>query len=121
MYPYSNYCLSESRLDRKNMKYKFLLRYTILLLCLAFVIERSLQCFKRFVKKPQAVEIKMTDGTNDILPHFTSVFTDGNRTKLFLTFLKILHRDPFLLHCCTFKVTFATAQQPSKPPPIFVL
>ena len=71
MYPYSNYCLSESGLDRKNMKYKFLLRYTILLLCLAFVIERSVQCFKRFVKKPQAVEIKMTDGTNDILPHFT--------------------------------------------------
>ena len=63
--------LSDFVVDSMNMKYKFILRYTILLLCLAFVIERSVQCFKRFFKKPQAVEIKMTDGTNDILPHFT--------------------------------------------------
>ena len=52
------------------MKFKIIFKYTFKLLCLAFVIERSTQCFIRFSEKPQAVEIKMSDGLNEILPHF---------------------------------------------------
>ena len=52
------------------MKFKTIFKYTFKLLCLAFVIERSTQCFIRFFEKPQAVEIKMSDGLNEILPHF---------------------------------------------------
>ena len=53
------------------MKLKFILKYTVLLLSLIFVVERSVQCFKRFLAEPQAVEIKMSDGTNELMPHFT--------------------------------------------------
>ena len=52
------------------MKFKIIFKYTFKLLCLVFVIERSTQCFIRFSEKPQAVEIKMSDGLNEILPHF---------------------------------------------------
>ena len=52
------------------MKLKFILKYTVLLLSLIFVVERSVQCFKRFLAEPQAVEIKMSDGTNELIPHF---------------------------------------------------
>ena len=41
------------------------------ILCLLFVVERSMRCSARFYKKPQAVEIKISDGSDEILPHFT--------------------------------------------------
>ena len=42
-----------------------------MLFCLAIVVERSAQCFKRFCEKPQGVEMKMSDGSYEISPHFT--------------------------------------------------
>ena len=30
-----------------------------------------MRCSARFYKKPQAVEIKISDGSDEILPHFT--------------------------------------------------
>ena len=53
------------------MKYRVILKVTIFILCLTFVVERSVHCFTRFFKGPQAVEIKMCDGVEEILPHFT--------------------------------------------------
>ena len=53
------------------MKAKFILKYTFLLLSLIFVVDRSVHCFNRFLAEPQAIEIKMSDGTNEIMPHFT--------------------------------------------------
>ena len=47
-----------------------------MLLCLAFVVERSTQCFKRFCEKPRGVDMKMSDGTDEILPHFTLCAAD---------------------------------------------
>ena len=41
------------------------------LLSLIFVVDRSVHCFNRFLAEPQAIEIKMSDGTNEIMPHFT--------------------------------------------------
>lgn len=53
------------------MKYKLILKYTVLLLCVTFVLERSVECFVRFFKKSQALQTKMSDGANEIMPHFT--------------------------------------------------
>ena len=53
------------------MKYKLILKYTILILCLTFVVERSVQCFIRFLERPQALKTKMSDGANEMIPHFT--------------------------------------------------
>ena len=53
------------------MKYKLILKYTVLLLCVTFVLERSVECFIRFSKRSQALQTKMSDGANEILPHFT--------------------------------------------------
>ena len=52
------------------MKFKIIFKHTFLLLCLGFVVERATQCFIKFFEKPQAVEIKMSDGLDEILPHF---------------------------------------------------
>ena len=57
------------------MKLKFILKYTVLLLSLIFVVERSVQCFNRFLDEPQAVEIKMSDGINEIMMTLTDVKT----------------------------------------------
>ena len=65
------------------MNFKFIVKYTILLLCLVFVVERTIKCVERFLEKPQAVEIKMSDGTDEILPHFTFCSTDRFNTEVF--------------------------------------
>jgi len=53
------------------MKYRVILKVTIFILCLTFVVERSVQCFTRFFKAPQAFEIRMSDDADGILPHVT--------------------------------------------------
>ena len=65
------------------MNFKLIVKYTILLLCLVFVVERTIKCVERFLEKPQAVEIKMSDGTDEILPHFTFCSTDRFNTEVF--------------------------------------
>ena len=42
-----------------------------MLFCLAFVLDRSVECFKRFFDKPQGMKIEIIDGIDEILPHFT--------------------------------------------------
>ena len=53
------------------MKYRIIFKITIFVLCLTFVVERSVHCFTRFFNGPQAVEIKMSDGIDEMMPHFT--------------------------------------------------
>ena len=53
------------------MKYRIIFKITFFVLCLTFVAERSVHCFRRFFNGPQAVEIKMSDGIHEIMPHFT--------------------------------------------------
>ena len=53
------------------MKCKSIAKNAFLLMSLIFVIERSVQCITKFIEKPQAVEIKMSDGVEEMLPHFT--------------------------------------------------
>ena len=53
------------------MKYRVILKVTIFILCLTFVVERSVQCFTRFFKAPQAFEIRMSENADGILPHVT--------------------------------------------------
>ena len=42
-----------------------------MLFCLAFVLDRSVECFKRFFEKPQGMKIEIIDGIDELLPHFT--------------------------------------------------
>ena len=74
-------CILDS--NTKDMKYRIIFKTTIFILCLTFVVERSVHCFTRFFNGPQAVEIKMSDGSDEILPHFTFCAEEKyNRTVL---------------------------------------
>ena len=66
------------------MKYKIICKYTFLLLCLAFVIDRTVQCFKKYFEKPQAMEVKIAyAGDGEILPHFTFCSDDRHNQSFF--------------------------------------
>ena len=56
---------------KQDMKFKTISKNAFVLLSLLFVIERSFRCIEKFIEKPQAVEIKMSDGVDEMLPHFT--------------------------------------------------
>ena len=56
---------------KQDMKLKTIAKNAFVLLSLLFVIERSFRCIEKFIEKPQAVEIKMSDGVDEMLPHFT--------------------------------------------------
>ena len=65
------------------MKYRIIFKTIVFILCLTFVVERSVHCFIRFFKGPQAVEMKMSDVSDEILPHFTFCAEDRyNQTVL---------------------------------------
>ena len=65
------------------MKYRIIFKTIVFILCLTFVVERSVHCFIRFFSGPQAVEMKMSDGSDEILPHFTFCAEEiYNRTVL---------------------------------------
>ena len=53
------------------MKYRVILKVTIFILCLTIVVERSVMCFTRFFKAPQAFEIRMSENADGILPQIT--------------------------------------------------
>ena len=42
-----------------------------MLLCLALTLKRSVQCLIKYFDKPQGMNIKISDGVDEILPHFT--------------------------------------------------
>ena len=53
------------------MKCASVFKYTILLLCLAFVLYQSKECLVKFLDKPKGVELKISNGVGRTFPHFT--------------------------------------------------
>ena len=80
---YQNLLVCILHFNNSDMKYRIIFKTTIFILCLTFVVERSVHCFTRFLNGPQAVEIKMSDGSSEIMPHFTFCAEDRyNQTVL---------------------------------------
>ena len=54
-----------------DMRVASVLKFTILLFCLSFVVFKSKECLVKFFERPQGVELKVSSGIGHPLPHFT--------------------------------------------------
>ena len=50
---------------------KTILSGSVWIICGLIVVYQSILCVKKFIENPKGTEVYMTDGLNEMFPHFT--------------------------------------------------